>query len=91
MVLDAGIGQARGEADLLDETFGVERRLDLARRFAAPGASRIVFDFCGNLDLRTHETTSSFSTQCACPINRNRGAVDVSAPRRARGARRAKP
>ena len=92
MALDAGHRSgSRGEADLLDETFGVERRLDLARRFAAPARIAVVFDFCGNLDLRTHETTSSFSTQRTCPINRNRGAVDVSAPRRARGARRAKP
>ena len=45
----AGIGQAGGEAGLLDEALGVERGLDLPHAFAAPVRIAVVFDFRGNL------------------------------------------
>ncbi|OLC49614.1 MAG: hypothetical protein AUH43_07385 [Acidobacteria bacterium 13_1_40CM_65_14] len=46
-----GIGQAGGEADLLDEAFRVEGGLDLPRPFAAPAFIAVLFNLRWNLWL----------------------------------------
>src|SRR5262249_47766613 len=48
----AAIGQTGGEPDLLDEPFGVERGLDLARPLAAPLFIAVLFNLRGNLCLQ---------------------------------------
>ena len=45
----ARVGEARGEADLLDEALGVVGRLDLTRAFAAPALVAVLLDLRRNV------------------------------------------
>src|SRR5437660_11809293 len=54
-----GIGETGCEADLLDEALGIERGLDLPRRFAPPAVVAELFDIGGNLVPSSHRRCSS--------------------------------
>ena len=59
----AGIGQARGESDLFDKTFGVEGGRDLARRFTPPSRVAIFLDVRRQWLWRPHVPMLTWATR----------------------------